>query len=368
MTLGDKLSAENGRPAGFDYLRLCLALGVLIWHSFSVSYGIPWINEATSGLGRAPVALLVPMFFSVSGFLVAASLQRNPVITNYLSLRGLRILPGLTVEVALSALVLGSISTTLPLSDYFSSPGVAIYFLNIVGLVHFRLPGVFEGNPFPGVVNGQIWSVPFELCSYALLGLLGAIGVVRNRWLFLVAVLVGEAVALSIHLISPNWLDGGIFGSVRGFRVAHIFFAAAVLYVFRDRVPMSAPMFVASAITTVVLLVNWRPIGDYLISFPLAYATTYLGLLNPHRNAAITNGDFSYGIYLYGMPIQQWIASWGAWTHHWWVNLCFALPFTLCVAIASWFLIERPALGLRSAFVRRVPNTEAGAQGAAIKT
>ncbi|MDX2274702.1 MAG: acyltransferase [Hyphomonadaceae bacterium] len=351
-TLAEQLDRAGGRPSGFDYLRICLASGVLIWHSMSLSYGPQWAVEATSGVGRGPVALPVPMFFAVSGFLVAASLSRNSALTTYLALRGLRIIPALSTEVVLSALILGPICTTLPLAAYFASPGFTDYFLNIAGIIHYQLPGVFESNPFPKLVNGQLWTVPFEYASYAILGVLGAIGLIKNRWLFLAAVLCAEAVALSIHLIAPHPSDGGIFGAVNSFRIVHIFFAAAVLFVFRDRVRMSFMLFLASAIITLALLVYVRPTGAYFISFPLAYATIYLGLLNPPKNALIAHGDFSYGIYLYGTPIEQFVVSWGAWTHHLWIVLAIAGTMTALLAIGSWFLIEKPALGLRRFLAR----------------
>lgn len=351
-TLADQLVRAGGRPTGFDYLRIGLALSILVGHSVAKSNGLEWAIEVGRTPWRALIALFVPMFFAVSGFLVAASLDRTPALPNYLGLRALRIFPGLTTEVVLSALILGPICTSLPLALYFSSPEFGEYFFNIIGYVHYRLPGVFENNPFPEVVNGQLWTVPFELASYTLLGLLGLFGIVRNRWLFLIAVIASEIVALAIHINTPRMFDGGVFGAVGGFRVAHVFFAAALLYAFRDRVPMSLPLFIVSAAASAVLLSNWRPIGDYLVSFPLAYATVYLGLLNPPKNVLIAHGDFSYGIYLYGTPLGQFVASWGAWTHVWWINVALALPMTVLAAIFSWFAIEKPALGLRRFLVR----------------
>jgi peptidoglycan/LPS O-acetylase OafA/YrhL len=68
MTLADRLTVTKGRPSGFDYMRLLLALSVIAWHSLLISYGTdegPWRPV----LG--PLALLiVPMFFALSGFLV----------------------------------------------------------------------------------------------------------------------------------------------------------------------------------------------------------------------------------------------------------------------------------------------------------
>src|SRR5450631_4074754 len=51
--------------------------------------------------------------------------------------------------------------------------------------VYYLLPGVFADNPLPLVVNGQLWTVPYELLCYAGLTGLVVIGVVRHRQLSL---------------------------------------------------------------------------------------------------------------------------------------------------------------------------------------
>jgi peptidoglycan/LPS O-acetylase OafA/YrhL len=56
------------------------------------------------------------MFFAFSGYLVAGSLQHCRTLTGFLSLRLLRLLPALAMEVILSTLVLGSLVTSLTLS------------------------------------------------------------------------------------------------------------------------------------------------------------------------------------------------------------------------------------------------------------
>ena len=40
MTLSDRLHLTNGRPAGFDYMRVVLAFMIVVWHTAIVSYGI----------------------------------------------------------------------------------------------------------------------------------------------------------------------------------------------------------------------------------------------------------------------------------------------------------------------------------------
>jgi|GEM_PF-5530545 len=72
LSLAERLNATNGRPSGFDYLRLGLAISVVIVHSVKTTYGNDaelWVTPL-----RPFVRAIIPMFFALSGFLVAGSL------------------------------------------------------------------------------------------------------------------------------------------------------------------------------------------------------------------------------------------------------------------------------------------------------
>jgi peptidoglycan/LPS O-acetylase OafA/YrhL len=97
----------------------------------------------------------------------------------FLGLRAIRIFPALFVEVILSALILGPLVTTLPPQLYFSDPLFFNYLLNAIGDVHFLLPGVFADNPWPRVVNGQLWTIPYELYCYCAISIIALIGLKR---------------------------------------------------------------------------------------------------------------------------------------------------------------------------------------------
>ncbi len=162
---------------GFDYLRIALATAVLAWHSIILSTGSAPLDRALwSGPFRFLPAAILPMFFALSGFLVSASLERTR-LHQFLALRALRIVPALSVAVVFSALVLGAVFTTLPLRQYFTSPEFGGFFLNIIGLVHVTLPGVFEHNPDPRFIATQLWTIPFEFACYNALDIFSLVNI-----------------------------------------------------------------------------------------------------------------------------------------------------------------------------------------------
>lgn len=348
-TIADRMEVTHGRPTGFDYLRLILATSIIVWHAFPLSYGAGVDAAFMASPWRPLVACLVPMFFALSGFLVAGSLERNPIVT-FLGLRIIRILPALFVEVALSALILGPLLTVYTLSNYFSDGQFAHYFLNVLGDIHYELPGLFLSNPYPNVVNGQLWTVPWELKCYLALTGLSLIGVSKSRWPLLGVTVLG-AIAF--------WYFGsvGLLDQSRGIPGAALilsFLVGVIMFNMKNLIPWSGAIAVASAFAATGLFLI--PGGDYFVAFPTAYLTIYLGLLNPPKFGVLKGADYSYGLYLYGFAIQQAIAQMGPWAHHWYVNLCLALPFAAIFAGLSWTFIEKPALKLKQV----LPHVERG--------
>jgi peptidoglycan/LPS O-acetylase OafA/YrhL len=127
---------------------------------------------------------------------------------NFVLNRAARILPALAADIFFAALLIGPLVTKLPAKQYFTDATFLSYFFNIVGWVHYSLPGVFEDNPLPDV-NGALWTVPFEIACYIILmGLMisGEIKRPRLILLFTCAVLiVGIPLRLMMsHLASDN--------------------------------------------------------------------------------------------------------------------------------------------------------------------
>ncbi|MDX2306654.1 MAG: acyltransferase [Hyphomicrobium sp.] len=346
VSIEQRMVAVFGRSSGFDYMRLVLATAVVALHSVIICYGQAvdiafWTSEA-----RPLFRLVLPMFFALSGFLVAGSLVRSRTLGMFLGLRAIRIFPALSVEVLLSALVLGALVTTLPSGLYFTHPEFLSYFWNLVGHVHFRLPGVFEENPHPLVVNGQLWTVPYELYCYIALALFVLIGAQKHR----IILPIGSVAVLAAYALFKFARDGGLpaetTGPVPGALLVVAFLAGVSIHAYRAELAFSTPIAFASAVLAVCLL--WFvPYGEYVAMWPVTYMTVYLGLLDPPRLWFVRDSDYSYGLFLYSYPIQQTIASAGPVFQDWQTNFLLSMVLGLMFAALSWHVVEKPALGLK---------------------
>ncbi|MFB9262157.1 acyltransferase family protein [Bradyrhizobium erythrophlei] len=366
-SIGSMLDQQKGFGPGFDFLRIALAISVVAAHAPYVASG-GGDGEKTWILWFPHYAILV-MFFALSGFLIAASGLRLS-LKEFLVNRGMRIIPALAVEIVLSALILGPIFTALPLSDYFTSVGTYKYFTNIVGLVNYVLPGVFTGNPAPEV-NSSLWTVPFEYACYALMTLFIVFGWLRKPSLIVLGAVVLVGFGLALHFTGqtaqPSELPAGVAGTLydklfgtaiflgRGAKLPVAFMLGIAIYLYRNRIPYDARILAACcALCVIAALLGpapWtsQPVLNAVISPALVYITAYLGVSKLPRLPFFSKGDYSYGIYLYGFPVQQVVRVWLP-NAPLIVQFAVALLLITMFAAFSWHWIEKPILKLRSRF------------------
>ena len=336
---------DGNRRNNFTALRILFAWMVLFGHSFPVT-GHGELNPLRDFFQRSTWIgeVAVGGFFIISGFLVTASFQRRG-IRDYTVSRVLRIYPALALCVLLTVFLLGPLLTSLDAAAYLSSPGTWDYLRNITALfpMDYRLPGLFETLPRPGV-NGSLWTLTVEVSCYILLGLAGVLGLLQSRGL---ANLVCLAVlAFGLH----HFTSLPLVGRAPGWATPALHFLVGIaFYVNRAAIPVDGRLaVVAAALWYVALGEPWfhwvaAPAFAYLIFF-LAYGT-------PHLDIDGRLGDPSYGIYIYAWPVQQTLVQLFP-EEGPYFNAAVATVLVFALAMLSWRLLERPALGLKARVMR----------------
>jgi peptidoglycan/LPS O-acetylase OafA/YrhL len=249
--------------------------------------------------------------------------------------------------VSLTALVVGPIFSSLPASEYYSHPDSWAYIReNLMFLAeHLRwgLPGVFDSNPLPGVVNGSLWTLPAEMQMYGWLGLLGVLGVLRHARLATV-LLLGLIFSATI---SPGWNSAILHGDY--VRLAGLFITGTLFYLNAERIPINS--FILGSLIFACFLLRDAAHYGHLFVLTTAYATFWLAYI-PRLPVSWLRGDYSYGVYLWGYPCQQAaVAALGLTAPL--SIFAVSLPIALGLAALSWHYIENPALSLKR---RRKPQ------------
>ncbi|WP_143538043.1 acyltransferase family protein [Saccharopolyspora erythraea] len=330
---------------GFAWIRMIGALVVIYGHSSPLVgtgelFPPEWPVQPDEGVLMG--------FFAMSGFQITESWIRDPHPARFAAKRVLRLWPPMLTVTLGMALVVGPMVTTLPVGEYFSAHGTWGYIVNNAGMLTLKheLPGVFTGNPWPDAVNGSLWTLPMELLAYGglyTLLLLGA-GKQRYRWLSVVA-LVG-LVAWDRHLEdTPGAESAGSLLSVPieslvAFLVAFALGVVLNLY----RVPLS-PVAAAAGLGVLVLMPN-NQVGSFLMTFAVSYAVIVTGHFWPSRlevPGVWVNG--SYGVYVWGFPIQQLLAMAGIANQY--LMLVCAAPLAYVMGTLSWKYVEDPTMRLR---------------------
>lgn len=327
-------------------VRLVLASSVIYTHCYWLLSGRKGEDDLSFLLGAPISAYAVDGFFFLSGFLVYASLRRSAGVGDFVLARLTRLWPALALSVGLT--VLAGYVLTVDRPGYFG--GATFQFIrNNLSLVApaYHLTGVYcDGQPC--VMNGSLWTLPWEARCYLLLGVLALLGLAREKMMVrfvlpatLVAALlwdipaVREAVGARIGreaLYYPDMAD----------RLWPLFALGAAAYIFRERIRLSwaalGLLFIAN------VLAHYWGFGLHVRAVFVGYALLCCGFLSARYRAVSGKWpDYSYGMYIFAFPVMIALGEWRNWESHFTLAAVTALA-TLPLAALSWHGVEKPAL------------------------
>jgi len=343
---------------GFDGLRLAAALLVLVSHAMFTRAGVPPGDPVSQLLADAGVGG-VYVFFIISGFLLCRSLDREGDPLRFAVNRVLRIYPGFVACVLVTALVFGALGSSLSPAAYFSDPELWRHLRLTLDCLcsNAWLPGVWNyagDEAMRRVVNGSLWSLSAEVLSYLLLLALWLL--LRRSVTATVLVLVALTLATRASGVAFDRLAAVAF-------TLPYFSGGAVVYLLVRRWGVH-PGLALCCLAAVVLAALGGHTAGALATFG-AYAVVWLGTRdNPLSRLGQHTGDLSYGVYLYGWPVQQLVRMVSP-VDTPWVTVALCLPPTLLCAWLSHRFIEAPALNLKSPVTSAVRRAAARIGGVA---
>lgn len=339
----------KGRENNLTMIRLLAAFSVIYGHSYAVvkDAGVDCVSKATKGFAFSG-GVAVDLFFIISGFLVTASII-NGGLKKYAISRILRIYPALWINLILIVFIAGPIVTNMPVFDYLKHRETWKYFLNLFFTydVSFFLPGVFESN-HNTAANGSIWSVIIEVRMYIVVAAAYIAGLLKSRSVY-------NSVFFSVLVF--GWANPEIlkpyFSSDTDIHVCMLFYIGSFLYVNRDDVPVTPFLFLAA------LLIAGMTVGTDRFAFAYAFLLSVFFITTcffSQFSWLDRFGDCSYGVYLYGWPVQQlWMHFFPGMTSI--QNAFFSIISAFALSALSWHYIEKPALSfkdrLNTYFVRK---------------
>ena len=346
-------SVLDDRANAFDALRCLLAVAVVYSHAFFLGgYGPEHFLAWTKG--QAIVGELAVLgFFGLSGYLVTASYTRSSGFFDYFGKRVRRIVPGLWACLIVTAFVIAPITYALRHGSLAAYPwagrgedALGYVVANLAIIVNrWHISGVLSGAPYTGSLNGGLWSLWPETLCYLIVALLGSAGLLtRNRPLLLlglVALFVFHTARTLFPTLEfpvlPTW-----FVLVDRGRYVLAYLVGTVLWLWRDRFAPDRP----AAFILLLSLAALARFGGLQLLAPLfiPLALVYLGQCFALR----LNHDVSYGLYIYGFPVQQLLAATSLPRAHWSLFFAASLALTLVFAFLSWRFVEKPFLRRRA--------------------
>ncbi|TWI40173.1 peptidoglycan/LPS O-acetylase OafA/YrhL [Pseudoduganella flava] len=329
----------------FNLLRLVLALLVLLSHAPELQDGDRHRELLTQLFHTLSFGeLAVDGFFLLSGYLIVQSWDLDPVPALFLRKRVLRIYPGFIVASLVCIYLIAPLGADA--ARYFAELSTAKVALGLAVLHGPMIPPVFEGLPYPQV-NGAMWTIMREFACYLAVMLIGLAGGVRRRGVWLALTLTGFGAYLYASFGLPlPWAPLGLLLEDPIVRLGSLFFAGGCFYLYRDAYRFTPRAALVAGAILLAAMFSHR-YAELALASCGAYLLFYFAF-RPMRLTATFNRlpDVSYGVYLYGWPVQTLLLAYLPPLSPW-AMLGIAGLIVLPLSVLSCYLVEQPLLRLK---------------------
>lgn len=320
----------NVEVNNFDYIRIIIATVILLGHFLGhfridnpIIYKIAYIVRG------------VPLFFCLSGFLVARSVERYP-LKEFWMRRFFRIFPALWVCVLLNLMII-----IFGAGFYPTIKEIILYLVTQLTVFHFYT-GSWLSQYGVGVPNGALWTITVDIQFYILVYWFAKRlkDASVKTWMLLLSFLAILAIVLEkFNTLYPEFIYKLLSVSILPF--LYIFLFGMMVYYKRDII---IPNLTKYCFPIVALYIVWNFIPSHLIimfeGVRYNVITTFLLMIALFALAYSGTGkrlkvDYSYAFYLYHMVVLNAI-------HHFYIsrlenNLFAVLIFLITTILTSVF-------------------------------
>jgi len=352
------------RSNNFDLIRLIAALQVVIAHAI----GHTALLDTLSGWQRTAFDWFlefpgVPVFFVISGFLIARSYERSrDDPAGYAWRRCLRIFPALWVCLIVTIAVLAGFGFLT--GGFVASSTFWGWLAGQATFVQFFNPEQFRDFGI-GVANGALWTITVELQFYVFVPLLYATFLGKWRGTAANLLMAGIfAVSFLIYCRMDMEMNGpgGYAGTPMLWKLVFVtlaphlwmfFLGIAIHRNFESLAQWLEGKFVPYLAAYVILLVisgMWLP--DHSVAFYALHLPTRIVLALATISAAYSarglagrllgGTDVSYGVYIYHSIVINVLVELGQMRSL--LSVVWVIFITGILAWVSWTFIEKPAL------------------------
>ena len=358
--------AFDPRRNSLGFLRFVFAVLVLIDHSFDLGGFDRHLDpmwQAT--LGQESLAgFAVGGFFVISGFLITRSYMTSRSAGTFMWRRFLRIFPGFWACLLVTAFAFAPLAWWHQhgsLSGFAHAPSSAAGYVshNFWLVMHqYAIAGLLANTPYYAyghslAFNGSLWTLVYEFKCYLGVAVLGLLGILRRARMIVLGLAVFFWAVQFANTIDPGSARRAVWllGNVQLVRLSLFFAMGAVMWLYAEKIPMTKALAGVAGIVLVVSLRNhlYYAVGEVAFAYLVMWLATVLPLTRFDAP-----GDFSYGIYIYAFPVEQMLSAWKFNRFGFLGYISASLALTMVLAVASWFVIERPFLSLKRLSLKRL--------------
>ena len=342
------------RVNNFDLIRLVAALQVVFMHSF---FHLKINNELLKNFFEKFVQYFpgVPIFFTVSGFLIFWAFDRNPNLNKYITNRILRLYPALYICLLITIILLFLFST----KSLINQTSFYIWLAAQMSFFQFYTPEIlrFWGV---GTPNGSLWTIAVEVQFYILVPIIYFL-IKRIKGSYVLFFFFLTSVCANIYFSNINI---GTFSKLSGVSILPYLFnflVGSFFYFYWNKLKKIIEKKFLVWICAYIIYFN--VFGNFLSyqinSYHIVNIFNFISVIflsittlsfafsfNSLSERLLKRQDISYGIYIYHMLVVNTLLTLGFQGSLF--SFISVFIVTILLSLLSWNFIEKKALNLKS--------------------